>query len=98
MRTPITPILLIVSLCLFLLSGLLMRPVVALRPVRKESGEIMHRPDGRVLTERDTIGQFRVNWDAYTCMFGSFIFLGWALARGCRHWYVRHRTHDTPKA
>jgi len=98
MRAPKTLTLLLLSLCLFVGTGLLMRGVVVLRPVRTQTGEVMHRPDGRPLMERDTLGQFRANWDAYTCMLGGFALFGWAVARGCRHWYVRHRTHDTHAA
>jgi hypothetical protein len=95
MRAPKTITLLFLSGCLFGGVGLLMRPVTALRPVRTQTGEVMHGPDGRLLMERDPLGEFRVNWDAYTCMIGGFVLFGWALARGCRYLYVRHRKHDT---
>jgi len=53
MRAPKTLTLLLLSLCLFVGTGLLMRGVVVLRPVRTQTGEVMHRPDGRPLMERE---------------------------------------------
>src|SRR5262249_20866558 len=94
MPAPKTTIILLLSISLLVGTGLLMRPVVVLRPVRLQTGELMHRADGRSLMEKDTLGQFRANWDAYCCMFDGFILFGWALARGCRGWYARGWKHN----
>jgi hypothetical protein len=98
MRPPKTLTLVMLSVGLFVATGLLMRGVVAVRPVRTPSGEVMLAPDGRPLMEKDTLGQFLINWDAFVCMSGGFVLLGCAIARGCRHWYVRVRGHETHAA
>jgi len=94
MRVPKTLTLLLLSFCLFVGTTVLIRPVVVLQPVRTDAGEIVRRPDGRPLMRRDALGQFRANWDAYSCMFGGFVLFAWALARAGRVWYIRHRTHE----
>lgn len=43
-----------------------LRPVVALRPVLDEKGQQVYHADGKPKRERDPIGQFKLNWDAYT--------------------------------
>lgn len=83
MRLPKTTILLLLSLCLFIGGTLLIRPVVALRPVRA--------PDGGPLMESD----YQANWDAYTCLFSGVILFGWAFVRGCRG-SARDRKYDPP--
>jgi|LakMenEpi03Aug12_release.lakeMendotaPanAssembly.Ray.scaffolds.fasta_scaffold2250341_1 hypothetical protein len=98
MRTPKTLTLVVLSVGLFAATGLLMRGVVAVRPVRPQAGDVMHVPDGRPLMERDTHGQLLVNWDAYVCMGGGFVLLGWALARVSRHWCTRIRGHEARAA
>ena len=98
MRAPKTLTLVVLSVGLFVATGVLMRGVVAVRPVRNQAGEVMHTPDGRPLMEKDALGQFLINWDAFVCMGGGFVLLGWALARGCRHCYVRIRGHEAHAA
>jgi hypothetical protein len=87
-HAPTTIRLLVCSGVLFVLAGLLMRPVSVLRPVLTETGEQVRRSDGQPVRERDRIGQFRVNWDAYSCLIGSAVLLGWALVREA--WKARH--------
>ena len=97
MRAPKTMTLLLLSVCLFIGGGLAMTGVTVMRPVRTQTGEVVLR-DGQPLLERDPLGDFKLNWFAYTCIVGSYVLFGWVLARGCRHWYVRNRTHDTHAA
>ena len=84
MRMPTTFTLVLLSLCLFAATGLLLRGVTTIRPIHAPNGEIMRAPDGRMLMEPDPLGQFLVNWDAYACAFGSAFFFAWVLARMCR--------------
>ena len=83
MRIPTTITLALLSLGLFTATGLLMRGVDAIRPIRAPDGEVMRTPDGRMLMERDPLGQFLVNWEAYVCMLGGFVLSAWVVARVC---------------
>jgi hypothetical protein len=94
MRPPKTLTLVALSVILFVATGLLMRGGVAVRPVRNQAGEVMHAPDGRPLMEKDTLGQLLINWDAYLCMGGGFVLLGWAHVTGCRQGCARSRGHQ----
>jgi hypothetical protein len=93
MRAPKTITLLALSLILLVNAGFLMRPVVVLRPIRTGTGEVVQNLDGRPLMETDTVGEIRVNWDAYSCMFGSVVLFVWSFARVGRGLYLRHRAH-----
>ncbi len=85
-----TVILIVLSLCLFVVSGLLMRGVVTVRPVQSKGREATRAPKGRPLMERDALGQLLINGDAYACMGVGFVLLGWALTRICLHGSTRH--------
>jgi hypothetical protein len=77
MRTPQTHTLLLLSVCLFIFSALLMRGVTVSKIVRTDAGEIVYDPDGEPSTRYDAIGTFYVNWDAYACVIGSFVLFAW---------------------
>ena len=82
-RTPPTITLALLSLGLFAATGPLIRGVDAIGSIRAPDGEVMRTPDGRMLMERDPLGQFLVNWDAYVCILGGFVLSAWAVARVC---------------
>jgi hypothetical protein len=87
MKSPRTKSLLMVGICLLLIAPLLLRGVVAHRPVLTPTGEQVFRADGKPLYRHDAFGQFKVNWDAYTLGALGLLCLGWSGVRGLRYLY-----------
>jgi len=87
MKPPRTKSLLLVGILLLLIAPLLVRGVVALRPVLTPTGEQILRADGKPLYRHDALGQFKANWDAYTLGALGLLCLGWSGVRGLRHLY-----------
>lgn len=79
-----TNTLLIVAVISFVLSGLLRKGVVVLRPVKDAAGMQVYRPDGKMLMESDPWGNITVNWESNLSLILTAVILVWCVVRVVR--------------
>lgn len=76
-----TTTLFIVGIVLLFVSSLFLRGVDVLKPVKDSNGEIVHKPDGRILFQEDFWGNIKINWDAYLLMWLGIGLIAFAFTR-----------------
>jgi hypothetical protein len=89
MRKPRTLTLLVAGVVLYASASLFVVPTTRLRLVRGPGGEVIRRPDGGALFERDTLAQFKQDWLPNLMLAAGVFFLGWSAFRGALFLYDR---------
>jgi len=93
MRRPRTITLLVAGVLFWLAASIFVIPTTMLRPIHGPGGEVVRRPDGRAMFERDTLRQIKHDWLPELMVAAAVGCFVWSATRGIRFLYDRVHNH-----